>query len=322
MTAIYRVYGQVLASDFPFTTALQPGSGAPDLTFSRVFIAPDYPAWRDGTPALNIRNTLFIYCCETFDLFRIIDLADFYILSDAIVCHLHDAQYDYQVETFFLGVIFSYWLEKRGIRALHAAAVNLNGQAVAFLSTNSGGKSSLAATLVQMGYPLLSDDILGIQKDGDRFIAHPSFPQLRMWPDAAQHFVGSYEDLELAHPAYDKRRVPVHRLGGFCDKGVPLARVYLPERHENMDSHDIQIERIPPVLAVMDFSAYAFAESYLAATDLQAERFRFSAALTQAVPIYKLIYPSGFPRLRHVCQRILDLHTPPEKSRFPMQAER
>ena len=291
MTTIYRVYGQSLASDFTFKTRLLPGSGNPDLTFSLVSSAPDYLTWREIEPVIH-NEYIHLYCGEAFDLFRFIDLADFDIFSEKIVCHLLDPEYNYQVEVLLLGLIFSYWLEKRGILALQASAVSLNGQAVAFLSTNAGGKSSLAATLVQMGYPLLSDDILPIQKNKGLFIAHPSFPQMRMWPEVAQHFLGSYEDLEFAHPAYKKRRVPAGQLGNFCNKAIRLGCVYLPERQES-DDNRLRIEPVPYVQAIMNFTAYSFAAQYADAAGMQAERFQFSAKLAQAIPVYRLIYPTG-----------------------------
>jgi hypothetical protein len=306
MSPLYRVYGQLLASDFPFKTQLLPGSGSPDLTFSLVFSAPDYQEWQHVEPAVNNQNLLFLHCCQAYHVFHFVDLADFYIFPDKIICHLLDRDYDYQVEVILLGLVFSYWLERRGIRALHAAAVNLDGEGVAFLSTNAGGKSSLAMTLTAMGHPLLTDDILPIEQIGNRFIGYPSFPQMRMWPEVALHFVGSYEELELAHPAYDKRRVPVGRLGDFSTEAVPLSHIVLPQRRETKE-RQITLQAVPPAQAMMDLMAYSFAANYVEAAGLHAERFHFFGALVQSVPVYKLIYPSGLHLLPDVCQQIVDV---------------
>jgi hypothetical protein len=306
MSALYRLYGQTLATDFNFKTPLLPGSGTPDLTFCCVDAPPEYQDWRRVEPVVDLPGSISLHCCGDYDVFHFVDLAEFYIFPDKIICCLLDANYDYQVEVILLGFALSYWLEKRGIPALHAAAVNISGEGVVFLSTNAGGKSSLAATLTQMGHSLLTDDILAIQQVGSRFIGHPGFPQARMWPEVATHFVGSYEHLELAHPAYEKRRVPVELLGEFCTEAVPLARVYLPQRQED-GAADVQVEAIPAAQAIMSLMGYSFAAGYAEAAGLQAQRFRFFGALVQAVPVYKLTYPSGYHLLPDVCRRIIDL---------------
>lgn len=308
MSAVYRVFGQLLASDFAFRTQLLPGSGKPDLTFSLVFSAPHYRNWEQSEPVIRSSGIVSLYCSTGYDVFHFDDLADFYIFSDQIMCHLINRKYDYQVEVILLGLVFCYWLEKHGIRALHAAAVNVNGKAMVFLSNNAGGKTSLAATLTQMGYPLLTDDILPIRQTGDGFVGYPSFPQMRMWPEVAQHFLGEYEGLELAHPAYNKRRVPVSSLGDFCSEAIPLDRIFLPERGE-MPEERIRLEEFAPMQAIMHLTAHSFAGKYADAAGRQAERFKSFGALVRAVPVYKMIYPSGLEALPDICQQIVKLYS-------------
>ena len=305
MNAIYRVYGHLLATSFVFKTPLLQDHGTPDLSFSLVCSKPDHVNWGDVKPVTSRPGVLSLYCYADYDVFHFDEIADFYIYSEQIICHLIDATSEYQVEVMLLGVVFSYWLEKRGIRALHAAAVNVNDKALVFLSTNSGGKSSLAATLMRMGHQLLTDDILAVQQSTGRFIGHPSFPQMRMWPEIAQHFLQEYESLDLAHPAYNKRRVPVNRLGEFCCKAVDIGRIILPRREVKQDK-DIRIERIRTVEAIMLLMAHSFAGNYADAGGLQAERFRCFGALVQVVPVYRMIYPSGLDVLANVCRQIVD----------------
>ncbi len=136
-----------------------------------------------------------------------------------------------------LGDVLSYWLERQGIRALHAAAVVANGRAAAFLSSNYGGKSSLAAAMMQVGCPLLTDDILPVEETGGIFIGRPGYPTMRMWPDEAAYFLGSYEHLPLVHPELSKRRVFVgpDGFGSFCETSQALSCIYLPERRDDLD---------------------------------------------------------------------------------------
>ena len=63
----------------------------------------------------------------------------------------------------------------------------------------------LAAALVRAGHALLADDLLAVEPASTGFRAHPGYPQMRMWPEGAEYFVGGFEDLEMAHPSFAKR---------------------------------------------------------------------------------------------------------------------
>jgi len=241
---------------------------------------------------------------------RFTEAADLYIWPQEIVCHLLDPAYDHMVEIYLLGLALSLWLELQGIPALHASAVVVEDRAVGFLATNSGGKSSLAAALMQAGYPLLTDDILPIERRQDTFWGRPGYPQMRMWPDQAQHFLGYYEDLDIVHPAYTKRRVPVgdDGLGVFCHVPQPLACLYIPERRDP-DARETQEVEIKPILGAEALTALlgqSFALHIVEALGLQASRFRFFASLASQVPMRRLAYPEGSDQLPRVRRAILD----------------
>src|ERR1035438_1386916 len=76
--------------------------------------------------------------------------------------------------TYFLGHVLSFCLLTRGIEPLHATAIVVNGEAVAFLGDSGCGKSTLAATFLGRGYSLLTDDVLVLEFKGENVLAHPS----------------------------------------------------------------------------------------------------------------------------------------------------
>jgi hypothetical protein len=213
------------------------------------------------------------------------------------------------VEIHLLATVLSFWLERRGIPALHAAAAVVEGCATAFLSTNSGGKSVLAATLMQVGYPLLTDDILAVEHSRGVFVGRPGYPQMRLWPDEAQHFLGHYEDLERVHPALSKRRVPVgaNGFGTFCDASQPLACLYLPERRDPVEAGtEIRITPVSPRDAVIELVRHSFTPRVVEAIGLQPQRLDCFAQMVQQVPMRRLVYPSGFEHLPRVREAILE----------------
>ena len=317
---IYRLFGLALDSDFPFANRLTPAVGAPDLTFTCVPSAPLPGDWEQTTPAYaspyrtdSDESTAYLYRLDGCDVLRFTRVADFYLWPDRIVCHLLDPAYDYLVEIRLLGPVLSFWLERRGIPALHTAAVVVEGRAVGFLSANSGGKSSLAATMMQAGYPLLTDDILPVEHSHGAFVGRAGYPQMRLWPDEARYFLGHHEGLERVHPAYSKRRVLVGTdgFGAFCDVSQPLACLYLPERRDSAEAGmEIGITPVSPRDAVIELVRHSFTPRVVEAIGLQAQRLDFFAQMVQQVPMRRLVYPSGFAHLPRVRDAILeDLQT-------------
>ena len=311
----YRVYGLTVSSDFRFASRLAQGTGAPDLTVTCVQDAPlsdhwvrDAPAYASPHRTEDGESRLYVHRLAACDVLRLTGIADFYLWPKRIVCHLLNRLSKDMIEVPLLGVVLPFWLETRGIPALHASATAVNGRAVAFLSSKEGGKSALVAALMQVGYPLLTDDVLPIERSQDQFLGRPGYPTMRMWPDEAHHFLGHYDDLELVHPARSKRRVPVGcgGFGGFCDQPKPLACIYLPERR-SPDEGGIEIEITPvsPRDAVIDLVRLSFVAHIVEALRWQPHRMDLFAQLVQKVPAYRFAYPSGFEHLPRVREAIL-----------------
>ena len=313
---VYSLYGLNLASDFPFANNLAEGYGGPDLTFQLVD-EPPISGWESDEPVFSsspkldgVEESLVrVYRREEYHVLRLAGVADYYLWPEGIACHLLDPAYAYLVEIHLLGIAFSLWLERRGVPALHASAVVVEDRVAGFLATNKGGKSSLSASLMQAGYPLLTDDILPVEYTGGRLVGRPGYPQMRMWPDQARHFLGRYEDLEVVHPAYTKRRVPVEEDGAwtFCNEPQSLACLYLPERRDPaVWGAEVEFAPVSPVEALMALIGQSFVPHTVEALGLQPQRLRLFARLLQQVPVRRIIYPEGYQHLPRVRQAILD----------------
>jgi len=317
---IYRLFGLALASEFRFSNRLKPAIGTADLTFTCMPEAPLPDSWEQTVPIYTSpchtddgESAAHLYRLDSCDILRFTRTADFYIQSDHITCHPLSPACGYLIEIHLLGSVLALWLEQQGTPVLHASAVAVNGQAAAFLSNNRGGKSSLAATLMQSDYPLLTDDILPIKRQHGTLFAHPGYPTMRMWPDEAQHFLGDHKNLETVHPLYDKCRVPVgiDGFGTFCDVSQPLACIYIPERCDPKDwGTKIEIIPLSPRDAVMDLVRYSFVPRVVQAIGLQSQRLDFFAQAVEEIPMRRIAYPDGFEHLPRIRKAILkDLKT-------------
>lgn len=314
--ATYRLFGLTLASDFPFVSRLIliKNNDVPDFTFSCA-LGESSPGSQQGVPPTYVsplrikdgESIFYLYRQPTFDVLRFSRVADFYLWPKRIVCNLLDPAYEYLVEIYLVGTVLSFWLERQGIPALHASAVVANDRVVAFLGTNTGGKSSLAATLLQAGYLLLTDDILAVERGRDMFIGRPGYPQIRLWPDQAEYFLGHHQNLQLVHPGGSKRRVPVgpDGLGAFCDMPKPLSCFYLPDRRD-LQEGTIEITPVSRRDAVIELVRHSFLARIVAAMGLQSQRLDFFAQLVRHIPMRRVLYPSGSEYLPCVRERILE----------------
>ncbi len=201
--------------------------------------------------------------------------------------------------------MLAFWLEWQSVPALHTSAVAVNGQAVGFIASKQGGKSSLAMALVQQGCPLLTDDLLPIDIEDGAIRGRPGYPQMRMWPDHAKHFVEDAGALRRAHPYVEKRRIPVGTdgLGSFCDEARPLQALYLPERTKKTS---IQIQPIAPTDALQTVLRHSFLPRLTESTGWQTRRLRTLSQLVEQIPVRRLTYPSGIEHLHRVADAIFD----------------
>jgi hypothetical protein len=70
----------------------------------------------------------------------------------------------------------------QGLELLHASAVELDGQTLAFVAASGVGKTSVAAHLVAEGASLLTDDVLAVERSSEGIVAHPGAPILAVAP--------------------------------------------------------------------------------------------------------------------------------------------
>ena len=319
----YRLFGHTIASTRPLASWLPPSFDPPDLTISFVSQAPiewnpadTVPAFLSQMKTDEGKSILTLYTLGTCKVIRLLEYADFYLWPERLVCRLHEEAPTHLIRSFLFTNVLPFWLELKGYVTIHASAVNISGNAIAFLAHSRNGKSTLAASLVSEGFPLLSDDVLPIRPQAglhpgvqDRsYWASPGYPAMRMWPGEAEHFLAEYEHLERVHPELSKRYVPVgdDQFGPFCNHPCPLERIYILERRETSDlPASFEMKRVSHRDALIELLRYSFITRLAEAVGLAADRFDFFSSLVQKVPVHHLIYPSGYEHLPEIRQSIL-----------------
>lgn len=207
--------------------------------------------------------------------------------------------------TYFLGQVLSFCLLNRGVEPLHATAVVVNGSAIAFLGDSGQGKSTLAATFLGAGFPLLTDDVLVLEFRGDTVLAHPSQPKIKLCPDTADALLQGRRAIPMN--TFTSKMVFSLEPGQHVGEVVRLRSIYvLPE---DASSSDISIRRLSGRASFLPLVKNTFNTRVLNSLRLQ-QQFDFAGRLVSRVPIKQLLYPRQLNLLPRVTETILaDLDT-------------
>jgi hypothetical protein len=311
---VYRLFGVSLASDLRLSHAIPPAAPPATVSF-RMQPREDLPTLDEPSrstyespfldPDGNVR--LRAASASTRDDLRFGERLLFSLGSDEIDCHFTPSVQTEDIEIYLLGAVLAYWLERQGLPCIHASAVVTPDGAIGFLAGNGGGKSTLAAFLVRAGLPLLTDDVLAIDRREDGYYGRASYPQMRFWPREAELFSGRAEGHDRVHPDLPKLRVPIGEagFGAFHPRAAPLRALYLPERRPASEAASIEIRPVAPRDAAIELLRNSFVSHLVEAAPWARDRLARLASIAAEVPMRRLIYPSGFERLPEVCDAIL-----------------
>lgn len=200
----------------------------------------------------------------------------------------YDAPLDLDdVLSFLVGPVLGLALRRRGILALHASAVVIDGLAVGFLGAGGAGKSTLAAALAARGHAVLTDDVLALRRDGAHWSAHPGYPEIRLWESSEPLLFGTSDSLRPYSANWDKRTLPLDARGySFAREAVPLGALVLLE--EAGDGPTTIVRRGEGAEAIVSLVGNTYV-GYLLDADERRTEMRALAALVEAVPIGRLL---------------------------------
>lgn len=183
---VYRVSGFAFRSavDFP---ELDPAPRAvPRARFVLASGADGVPQWYHRWRGPDGRDWARFGRVADGYLVRFPRLADFRMSSRAVEvrCAPRPGVAAEVWRHLFLHQVLPLVLGQHGYLVLHASAVATRAGAVAFLGGAGRGKSTLAASFWAAGSPLVADDCLRVDLRGGRLLAVPSYPAVRLSPEA------------------------------------------------------------------------------------------------------------------------------------------
>jgi hypothetical protein len=205
---------------------------------------------------------------------------------------------------YLLTQVLSFALLTKGIESLHSSVVVIDGRAIGFLGDSGSGKSSLVATFLKSGFPLVTDDMLVLQKDNRSFLAHPGLPRIKLFSKRATVLLGRRVNGSRMNPSTSKMVIPL-RSEESCRVPVPLSSLYVLNSSATATPRQkVTIRRLSRREAFVALLQNTFNYKMNVPQRLKGN-FLFSSSLALETPVSTLSYPRTFSSLAIVRNAIL-----------------
>ncbi len=206
--------------------------------------------------------------------------------------------------TYLLGPVLGFILRLQGRLCLHASAVAIGREAVAFAGPSGVGKSTLAAWMVANGRRASNEDVLPLRLDEGRVWADPGPPLIRLWQSSVESLFGAADSMPLMTPNWDKRFQPLSAAAGtFMADSLPLSAIYLLARDETIRTATIR--PVAPQAALLALVSNTYANRLLDAA-MRAREFEALGQILPAVPVRELRLPDRFSGLEAAGDAVLE----------------
>src|SRR5262245_53291310 len=233
------------------------------------------------------------------------DLFEFLVTPDARLIHARtlSAVEDEAMLAYLLVDALSFSMVRLGWEPLHATAVATDRGVAAFLGHSGAGKSTLAASFVQRGDRLVTDDMLVVVHDGHTWLAQPGPPRIKLYRDMAKRVLGSAERGVPMNTVTEKLIIP---LGPEQAMTAPatVAGLYILNDDGSIASRTPTLERLSPARAFPRVLANTAAH-YPAEPARLTRQLAFAARLVTDVPVKALAYSRTTDEMAHAREAVL-----------------
>lgn len=201
---------------------------------------------------------------------------------------------------FLLGGALPIVLSQRGLLVLHASAVEIDGQAVAFLGAKGSGKSTMAAMLHRRGHNFITDDTLAVQvSQHQQPLVFPSFGRFKLWSDSVTALGQKPELLPKISSVVDKRHCSV--TNNIVEQPIPLRCVYVLGQDPVLAIKPLSSSQSLLELIRHTYNTERFKKQVLQGTGI-AQNFVNCTKIVQQVPIHSLLRPPSLDLLSEIAE--------------------
>lgn len=287
----YLLHGLGITSDLPLCRAEDVLAGPPDLEVVLREPAPQLPRALDADVELTYRRAdLLVYEAWQDEGRWLVDvphLVRFEATPSTLIVHPTPVAPADFIPVLVMGTGLAFVLELRQHLVLHASAIDIGGEVVAFAGLSGAGKSTLAGLGALGGMPVFAEDLLRVDV-ADPVVAHRGAGELRLRP--AAEWLATAIGGGSPSPTVDGRLAVVSNPPSALR--LPLSAVVLPV-----------LDRARSVLAIERLDAPSALRALLDSLRLLgwlnpsvvARQFGQLADLVERVPVFLGLLPWGEP---------------------------
>lgn len=191
------------------------------------------------------------------------------------------------IRVFLLGSCMGALLMQRDLFLLHGNAIKIGNHCISFAGNSGIGKSTLSGAFFKRGYSILADDVCAINQLGH---VQPSFPQIKLWFDAAKHLDIDTQSLRRIRPNIEKFAVPLGLQ--FHPTPLSLKVVYILNSH-NKD--DFLFTNFSGMKKLQPLQQNTYRKAYLKGMDKENSYFNQCGRIASQVALVNIMRPQdGF----------------------------
>ena len=198
------------------------------------------------------------------------------------------------------GSVPAWWLNLRGESVLHASAVAVGHEALAFIGASGMGKSTLATLLCSAGANLITDDVLRIKREGEEFHCHWGTGELRLRPNAVS-LAEKFPPIRASRSADGRATL----LLAPREQRLPRLRAILIP-HPSREQRELEAERLTMVQAAFHLNSYPRVYGWQVDGPRRCQ-FALFARLAETVPVLRVKVPWGPPFAAELPASIFDI---------------
>ena len=198
---------------------------------------------------------------------------------------------DEEIRLFLLGSAFGALIHQRGILPLHGSAIVVDNHAIIFSGVSGAGKSTLAAGFVKRGYKLLADDVCVITLNEKGLpIAHPGYPQMKLWSDSLENLGHTVISLRRNRRTGKKISLPIQ--ADFYNAPLPIKGIYVIS---SIESGNIEVETLCGDLKFNAINDNMYRLNFLKGSRNDLPHLKHIASISENCFVKRLMRPSkGF----------------------------
>lgn len=319
MTLSYRIYGLNISSDFPIPGLYEEIDGLrrPDV-FVQLGSEPRWAKDALRLPSLILQSIAAspdtqdpAFLLSSFGQGQFFQLAysdgTRFVVNGAatrIWGTAGDSQTMEDLATYFLGPAMGFLLRRRGITALHASAVCIDGKAIVLTGEAGSGKSTTAAALALRGAPVLCEDIAPIEEVDGGFTIEVGHPRICLWPESVELLRGRPDALPRLSPNWEKCYLPLDGAMATLEaQKRPLGAVYiLAPREAAADAPRIEDVSSREVLLDLVQNTYM---NWLLDRRQRAAEFELLSHLVSHVPVRRIVPHRDPSQIGALCELVV-----------------